>query len=334
LRGRAGRAGRGRTLSWHRKDLLGLAELSAEEIAGLLDRAERFWESAGSPAAASFRIRRLSVVNLILEPSTRTRCAFEIAEERLGVEHVSLRWGEALSLAKGETLLDTVRTVAAMGVNVVVIRHPDVGVPAAIAGAIAEVHVVNAGDGTGEHPTQGLIDILTLRRRWGSLDGRRVLIVGDIAHSRVARSNYHGLVALGAEVVLCGPRSFLPPQEDWPRAILTSDLDNALSGCDAVMALRIQHERLAVSEVVPDLDAYRQLYGLTYERMMQTAPDVPVLHPGPLNRDIEIDGAVADGERSLIWEQVRAGVAIRMAVLEAMAEAPLGLSVPATVAGR
>lgn len=278
-------------------------------------------------------MRRLSVVNLILEPSTRTRCAFEIAEERLGVEHVSLRWGEALSLAKGETLLDTVRTLAAMGVNVVVIRHPEVGIPAQIAEAIADVHVVNAGDGTGEHPTQGLIDLLTLRRRWGSLSGRRVLIVGDIAHSRVARSNYHGLVALGAEVVLCGPGSFLPPRTEWPRATLTPDLDEALSACDAVMALRIQNERLAASEVVPDLDAYRQLYGLTYERMTRVRPDVPVLHPGPLNRDVEIDGAVADGDRSLVWEQVRAGVAVRMAVLQAMAEAPLGAPAPATAAG-
>lgn len=278
-------------------------------------------------------MRKLSVVNLILEPSTRTRCAFEIAEERLGVEHVSLRWGEALSLAKGETLLDTVRTLAAMGVNVVVIRHPEAGTPAQIADAIAEVHVINAGDGTGEHPTQGLIDLLTLRRRWGSLDGRRVLIVGDIAHSRVARSNYHGLVALGAEVVMCGPSSLLPPAGEWPQATLTTDLDEALSTCDAVMALRIQHERLAANEVVPDLDAYRRLYGLTYERMMDVPADVPVLHPGPLNRDVEIDGAVADGERSLIWEQVRAGVAVRMAVLEAMVEAPLGASAPATVVG-
>lgn len=279
-------------------------------------------------------MRRLSVVNLILEPSTRTRCAFEIAEERLGVEHVSLRWGEALSLAKGETLLDTVRTLAAMGVNVVVIRHPEVGVPAQIAASVAEVHVVNAGDGAGEHPTQGLIDLLSLRRRWGSLDGRRVLIVGDIAHSRVARSNYHGLVALGARVVLCGPKALLPPAEEWPLATLTADLDEALQDCDAVMALRIQHERLAASEVVPDLDAYRQLYGLTSERMSRVPAEVPVLHPGPLNRDVEIDGTVADGERSLVWEQVRGGVAVRMAVLQAMAEAPLGAPAPATAAGR
>lgn len=279
-------------------------------------------------------MRRLSVVNLILEPSTRTRCAFEIAEERLGVEHVSLRWGEALSLAKGETLLDTIRTLAAMGVNVVVIRHPEVGVPAQIAASVAEVHVVNAGDGAGEHPTQGLIDLLSLRRRWASLDGRRVLIVGDIAHSRVARSNYHGLLALGARVVLCGPKALLPPAEEWPLATLTADLDEALQDCDAVMALRIQHERLAASEVVPDLDAYRQLYGLTSERMSRVPAEVPVLHPGPLNRDVEIDGMVADGERSLVWEQVRGGVAVRMAVLQAMAEAPLGAPAPATAAGR
>jgi aspartate carbamoyltransferase catalytic subunit len=284
--------------------------------------------------ATAFRIRRLSVVNLILEPSTRTRCAFEIAEERLGVEHVSLRWGEALSLAKGETLLDTARTLASMGVNVLVIRHPEAGIPGQIASMMPDLHVVNAGDGNGEHPTQGLIDLLTLRRRWGSLKGSRVLIVGDIAHSRVARSNYYGLSALAAEVVLCGPASLLPHADQVPLATLSSDLDSELSRCDAVMALRIQHERLAATETVPDLDTYRELYGLTSDRMMRVRADVPVLHPGPLNRGVEIDGAVADGERSLIWQQVRAGVAVRMAVLEAMAQAPLRSPAAATLIGR
>jgi aspartate carbamoyltransferase catalytic subunit len=267
---------------------------------------------------------RGSAANLILEPSTRTRCSFEIAEARLGMERVTLTVAEGLSLVKGETLEDTARTLAAMGVGTFVVRHPVVGAPHRVAEALPGVHVVNAGDGTGEHPTQALLDLLVLWRRWGELAGRAVLIVGDVVHSRVARSNVHGLGALGAEVVLCGPRHLLPPADGAPGVSRTEDLDGALERCDAVMTLRIQRERLADGERALDPAAYREAYGLTEERVARLHPDVPVLHPGPFNREVEIDSGVADGPRSLIWSQVRAGVAVRMAVLEALAGSATG----------
>jgi len=207
----------------------------------------------------------ISVANLILEPSTRTRCSFELAEQRLKLERVTVSVGS--SLVKGETLVDTGRTLAAMGVNTFVLRHPDVGAPERLASAMPNAHVVNAGDGTGEHPTQALLDLLTLRQYWGSVGGHTVLIVGDIAHSRVARSNYHGLIALEASVMFCGPESFLPPPDEFPEATLISDLDEALDSCDAVMALRIQRERLAESEICPDAETFRKQYGLTVDRL-------------------------------------------------------------------
>ena len=262
----------------------------------------------------------LSAANLILEPSTRTRCSFEIAETRLGIEHVAAG-GESSSLVKGETLVDTARTLAAMGVNVFVVRHREAGVPARMAVELPDAHVINAGDGTNEHPTQGLLDLLILRRRWGRLEGRAVLIVGDVVHSRVARSAYHGLRALGAEIVFCGPPAFMPPMGELPDALRTEDLDAALPEADAVMALRIQRERLADAEQAPDAEAYRRQWGLTAERIERLSPAIPVLHPGPFNRGVEIDSEVADGPRALIWPQVRAGVAVRMAVLTALAGA-------------
>ena len=260
----------------------------------------------------------LSVANLILEPSSRTRCSFELAEQRLRVEHLTIIEGS--SIIKGETLADTARTLAAMGVNTFVLRHPHVGAPERLASAVPSAHVVNAGDGIGEHPTQGLLDMLTLRRFWGALKGRKVLIVGDIVHSRVARSNYHGLTTLGGSVMFCGPGSLLPPPDEFPKAELSSDLDAALESCDAVMALRIQRERLAHDEVCPDGESFRQQYGLTVHRVARLRSDVPILHPGPFNRDIELDGAVADSDRALIWPQVAAGVAIRMALLMRLSE--------------
>lgn len=260
----------------------------------------------------------LSVANLILEPSTRTRCSFELAEQRLKIERVTV--SEGSSLLKGETLVDTARTLAAMGVNAFVLRHPDVGAPDDLASAMPNAHVVNAGDGTGEHPTQALLDLLTLRRHWGSVEGRTVLIVGDIVHSRVARSNYHGLMALGGSVVFCGPQSFLPSLDEFPGVTLNSDLDVALEDCDAVMMLRIQRERLTDRENCPDTETFRKQYGLTVNRLTRLRDDVPVLHPGPFNRGVEIDGAVADSERALIWPQVTAGVAIRMGLLARLSE--------------
>lgn len=270
----------------------------------------------------------LSVANLILEPSSRTRCSFELAEQRLQIEHLTIIEGS--SIIKGETLTDTARTLAAMGVNTFVLRHREVGAPKRLASAMGGAHVVNAGDGAGEHPTQGLLDLLTLRRYWGSVKGRTVLLVGDIVHSRVARSNYHGLTTLGGSVMFCGPEPLLPSPDEFPEAEISSDLDAALERCDAVMALRIQRERLAHDEVCPDGETFRRQYGLTVDRVTRLRSDVPILHPGPFNRDVEIDGAVADSDRALIWPQVAAGVAIRMGLLARLSEVrhELGLASP------
>lgn len=309
-------------MAFRRKDLLGLAGLDAAELTDLLDRAEGYLPAAaaaGGGDAPPEPVRGLSVTNLFLEPSTRTRCSFELAESRLGIERISIE-GQRLSLEKGETLADTARVLAAMGVNVLVLRHPEDGAPAHLAGELAEVHVVNAGDGKNEHPTQGLLDLLTLRRFWGAIDGHRVLMVGDVRHSRVVRSNYHGLTILGAEVTLCGPRHLLPAPERFPDARMTDDLDEALEGVEAVMALRIQRERFGVGEDLPDPSAYRKRYGITVERAARLPEDVAILHPGPMNRGIEMDGEVADGLRALVLQQVTAGVAVRMGVLAALAE--------------
>jgi aspartate carbamoyltransferase catalytic subunit len=305
-----------------RKDLLGLAGLEAAELTDLLDRADRLWDAASGPsrlAQVPPGVSSLSAANLFLEPSTRTRCSFELAEQRLGIEHLSID-GERLSLEKGETVIDTGRVLAAMGVNVVVLRHAETGAPSILAEALPQVHVVNAGDGTNEHPTQALLDLLTLRRHWGSLEGRRVVMVGDVSHSRVVRSNYYGLVALGAKVTLCGPPHLLPHDGAFPAAQVTDDLDAALSGADAVMALRIQRERFTLGEELPDPSAYRRRYGLTVDRVADLPDEVVVLHPGPMNRGTEIDGEVADSLRALVLRQVTAGVAVRMAVLCALAE--------------
>lgn len=308
-------------MGFHRKDLLGLAGLSPGEIGDLLDRADALWEAATTPGGrggTGMRPTGLCVANLFLEPSTRTRCSFELAEARLGIERLSIE-GQRLSLEKGETLLDTARVLEAMAVNIIVLRHPQAGAPATLAEALPAVHVVNAGDGANEHPTQALLDLLTLRRLWGTVEGRRVVLVGDVRHSRVVRSNVHGLMALGAQVTLCGPSRLLPEEGDYPGVTVMDDLDAALEGADAVMALRIQRERFGSEEDLPDPVAYRRRYGLTVERAAALAAEVPVLHPGPMNRGIEVDSEVADQLRSLIFRQVSAGVAVRMAVLASFA---------------
>lgn len=227
---------------------------------------------------------------------------------------------EGSSLIKGETLVDTARTLVAMGVNTFVLRHREAGVPRDLAARMGDAHVVNAGDGVGEHPTQGLLDLLTLRRAWGAFAGRKLVIVGDIVRSRVARSNYHGLTKLGGRVVLCGPPEYLPDPAAFPEAVVSDDLDAVIDEGHAVMALRIQNERFAEGDSKLGVDEYRVRYGITAERAARLRDDVPILHPGPFNRGIEIDGPVADGDRALIWEQVTAGVAIRIGILEALAE--------------
>jgi aspartate carbamoyltransferase catalytic subunit len=256
------------------------------------------------------------VANLFFEDSTRTRSSFEIAAKRLGAE--VLNWTtRGSSVSKGETLLDTVLNIDAMGPHAIVMRHWSSG-SAAFAARHARAVMINAGDGTHEHPSQALLDAFTLRQHLGTLEGKRVLIVGDILHSRVARSNLRCLRLLGARVAFCGPPTLVPPHFAAAGAELSHDLDQALEGADAVMMLRVQMER-QVDALFPSPREYGRLWGLTRERADRLPPHVKVLHPGPMNRGVEIATQVADGPRSAILEQVHHGVAVRMAILEACA---------------
>jgi len=255
------------------------------------------------------------VANLFFEPSTRTRSSFEAAAKALGAE--VLNWTvSGSSASKGETLLDTVRNIAALGPFAIIIRHHASGA-AAFAAANVPCSVINAGDGRHEHPSQGLLDTFTLWRRWKTFQNRRVLVVGDVLHSRVARSNLHALKALGAAVTLCGPRSLVA--DGWAAlgAQVDNDLDRALEGADAVMVLRVQRERMADAYFASERE-YHQRWGLSAERAARLKPDAVVMHPGPVNRGVEIAPEVADGPRSLILEQVKNGVFVRMAILESV----------------
>lgn len=292
--------------------LLALEGLRREDIEALFSAARRHRE--GSPTARP--LAGQTVANLFFEPSTRTRASFEIAAQALGA-HV-LNWSsQGSSTTKGETLLDTVRNIVAMGPRIVVIRHGMSGAAAFVA-EHARCAVVNAGDGQHEHPTQGLLDGFTLWNRWGSFTGKRIAIVGDIRHSRVARSNLHLLTTLGAEVVLCGPPPLLPAGLAACGARIMSDLDKAVQGADAVMMLRIQRERQTPG-LLPSAAEYRRRWGMTQARAATLKEGALILHPGPMNRGLEIDAEVADGPLSVILEQVGNGVAMRQAVLEAMA---------------
>lgn len=295
--------------------LLGLRHLDRSTITAILDRAEALspWMDRGRPADRIGVIP--SVVGLVfLEDSTRTRCSFETAVHRLGHHPVVLS-GRGSSASKGETLRDTAANLAAMGLEALVVRCSQAG-GARIVRDATGLPVVNAGDGRHEHPTQGLLDLATLRARLGNLEGRRILIVGDVLNSRVARSNIHGLSAMGAQIVLVGPPGLVP----WRLAdladgvVVCHDLDAVLDSADAVMMLRIQRERDAGRAVAAD---YRHAFGLTASRAARLADEVPILHPGPVNRGVELDDEVLDDRsRSLVLDQVRRGVAIRMAVLE------------------
>jgi aspartate carbamoyltransferase catalytic subunit len=304
-----------------RGDLLGLDGLPADQVLSLLDQAEQFLPVAFRDKPPLDLLAGGLVANLFFEDSTRTRCSFTVAAKRLGADTVDLT-GKGSSLSKGETLLDTALNVEAMGVDALVVRSPASGSPAMIARAV-NIPVINAGDGRHEHPTQALLDIFTLRRRWnGEIAGKTVAIVGDIAHSRVARSNAFGLSTLGADVVLVGPPSLVPQSLEAisegaaGRVRVSHDLDGVLGDVDAVMMLRIQLERQANGGAIPP-DDYRSCYGLTVDRARRLRPEVPVMHPGPMNRGVEIDSEVADDKaRSVILRQVTQGVALRMAVLD------------------
>jgi aspartate carbamoyltransferase catalytic subunit len=291
-----------------RRHLLGLGDLTPAQIEAMLDLAAQ----ARSGALASNSLSGKTVVNLFYEPSTRTRTSFGLAAGRLSASVVDFDV-ETSSAQKGESLVDTVRTLEAMGVDLIVIRHGSAGAPALAANHV-RCSIVNAGDGMHEHPTQGLLDLLTLREAKGRILGLRVAMLGDIVHSRVARSTLHGLVALGAEVVLCGPPTLLPPAFAGPAVRTTHRIEEALEGADAIMALRMQLER-AAGGFVPSLGEFGRLYALDAHRLRLAKPDAVILHPGPMNLGVEIVPEVAYGGQSLVLRQVAHGVAVRMAVL-------------------
>ena len=297
---------------WKRKDLLGLEELSAEEIILILETADSFREVLERPIKKVPALRGKTIANLFFEPSTRTQVSFDLAAKRLNADTASVA-ARSSSLLKGETLLDTALNIEAMKVDAVVVRHGSAGVPHLLAKNLS-ASVINAGDGCHEHPTQALLDIFTMRQRFGSLAGLRVAILGDIAHSRVARSNIWGLTKLGARVTVVGPPTLIPPGIEEMGVDLSYDVDEVLARVDVVNVLRIQRERQE-GNLLPSLREYRMLYGLTLERMARVPENLVVMHPGPVNRGVELDPAVADGPWSVILDQVTNGVAVRMAVL-------------------
>jgi aspartate carbamoyltransferase catalytic subunit len=297
------------------RHLLGIASLQPDEIELILDTAESFAEVGTREIKKVPTLRGKTVVNFFVEPSTRTRSSFELAEKRLSADAINFSAGSS-SFVKGETLLDTARNLEAMVPDFIVIRHSQAGAPHFLARHTA-CSIINAGDGAHEHPTQALLDAYTIRRR-RPLAGLRVAIVGDITHSRVARSNVLLLSKMGADVVVCGPPTLLPPGVEKLGCRATHRIDEALEGADVVMALRLQLERMTRG-YLPSLREYAKLYGVNVDRMRRAAPDAIVMHPGPMNRGVEITGDVADGERSVILEQVTNGVAVRMAVLYLLA---------------
>jgi aspartate carbamoyltransferase catalytic subunit len=298
------------------KDLLALEPLSAEQIRLILDTAEPFKEISERAIKMVPALRGQTIVNLFFEPSTRTRISFEFAEKRLSADTVNVA-ASGSSVSKGETLVDTARNLEAMRIDMVVIRHGASGAARFLAERI-ESNVINAGDGTHEHPTQGLLDLLTLRDHFGDLAGKRVCICGDVLHSRVARSNIWALKKMGAEVAVCGPRSLLPHAIGEFGVIEFCRIEEAIEWADALNVLRLQLERMTAG-YIPSLREYNRVFGITRERLERAKRDILILHPGPMNRGVEIDSDVADGPHSVILDQVTNGVAVRMAVLYLLA---------------
>jgi len=295
-----------------RKDLLGMADLSPEEIGLILDTASSLKEISTRPIKKVPTLRGRTVVTLFYEPSTRTRMSFEIAAKRLSADTMNLTV-TASSAVKGETLADTAHNLEAMQPDLLIIRHQASGAPHYLAGKL-RCGVINAGDGLHEHPTQALLDMLTVREAKGTLAGLRIAIIGDIAHSRVARSNIHGFTKMGAEVVVAGPATMLPPYLETLGAQVTHSLEEAVSGADVIMMLRLQLERMG-QMYLATLREYANYFGLALRHLELAKEDAIVMHPGPLNRGVEISSEVADGPRSVILEQVTNGVAVRMAAL-------------------
>jgi aspartate carbamoyltransferase catalytic subunit len=296
--------------------LFGLEQLSAADITRLLDAAAGYVGVGVGDVPKRDELKGKLVVTLFFEPSTRTKISFQLAVRRLGGDVQDFSPGGS-STSKGETFIDTARNIEAMGIDAVVVRHTSSGAPQLLARALRpRVAVVNAGDGAHEHPTQGLLDIFTIRQRKGRVEGLTVALVGDIAHSRVARSNIHGLTKLGAKVILCGPPTLVPPEVRQFPVEVADDLDEVLPRCDVVNLLRVQFERQR-GAFFPSVGEYAQLFGMTGERLRRAKPDVLILAPGPINRGVEITPEVADGPNSAILQQVENGLAVRMAVLAA-----------------
>ncbi|TES92864.1 MAG: aspartate carbamoyltransferase catalytic subunit [Candidatus Cloacimonadota bacterium] len=295
-----------------RKDLLGIENLTRNEIEIILDTAETMKEISERAIRKVPYLRGKTVVNLFFEPSTRTLASFALAEKRLSADSFNLS-GSSSSALKGETLLDTVRNLEAMKIDFVVIRHAMSGAAYFIAERL-EASVINAGDGTHEHPTQALLDLLSLKERLGNIKDKKVLIVGDILHSRVARSNIWAFKKMGAKVSLCGPPTLMPYKIENMGVEVSYNLDEAIQDMDVIYVLRIQKERQR-GGLLPSLREYIELYGITLERFENAKDDVVIMHPGPINRGIEIDPRVADGTNSIILDQVTNGVAVRMAIL-------------------
>lgn len=315
-------------MTWQRRHVLATDDWSRSEIETVLTQADAMLPVLTDPNRTVRRtpaLRGRTVVLFFAEASTRTRVSFELAAKALSAD-VSLVSTAGSSVEKGESLLDTVRTLQALGAEIIVMRHSASGAPYFVAERVSSA-VINAGDGWHAHPTQGLLDAFTLRSRLGDLGGKRIVIVGDVLHSRVARSDIHALVPLGASVTLAGPPTLIPSawrSGDLPTGVsYEPDVDLALDGADAVIALRLQRERQESGSLLPSLREYARVWGLTEARVARMRPGAPVLHPGPMNEGIEIDAAVAHGPRSLIEQQVTNGVAVRMALLFLLAETPV-----------
>jgi aspartate carbamoyltransferase catalytic subunit len=298
------------------KDLVGLENLSADQIRAILDTAEPFKEISERAIKKVPVLRGKTIVNLFFEASTRTRISFEFAEKRLSADTVNIA-STGSSVQKGETLVDTARNLEAMRIDMVVIRHGSSGSAQFLADRIPS-NVINAGDGRHEHPTQGLLDILTIRDHRGSVEGLKVCVVGDVLHSRVARSNIWGLTKLGAEVGVCAPRTLLPRDIGDMGVQTFTRVEEAIEWADVLNVLRLQLERMQ-SGFIPSLREYNRFFGVTQERLDRAGRDILILHPGPMNRGVEIDSDVADGPHSVILHQVTNGVAVRMAVLYLLA---------------
>jgi aspartate carbamoyltransferase catalytic subunit len=299
-------------VSLRNKDLLDIESLSAEEVGLLLETATSFKEVGTRAIKKVPTLRGRTVINLFYEPSTRTRVSFEIAAKRLSADAINVSAASS-SAVKGETLLDTVRNLEAMAPDVLVMRHPASGAPYFVARRLG-ASVVNAGDGMHEHPTQALLDAFTIREAKGTLSGLKVAIVGDLLHSRVFRSNLSLLKKMGSEVVIAGPPTLIPAEVEKLGARVAPSIDEALAGADVVMMLRVQRERME-GAYFPSEREYFRLFALTSARLARAKPEVIIMHPGPMNRGLEIESAVADGPYSVILEQVANGVAVRMAVL-------------------